>query len=106
MKFKSINIDFYIFIRKNDIIVNLYVNDLIVLTLKNCLQKIIDIKNKLNPYFKIKKLNTIKRVLNIKIYYIRSQQKTYLNQQVYIKKFLYEFVIKNSTIKVYCCLNI
>ena len=58
-----------------------------------------DIKKQLNFHFKIKELELIKRVLNIRIERFRSRRKIYLNQQVYIEKFLYKYLMKNSITK-------
>ena len=63
-----------------------------------------DIKDELSSFFKIKKLDAIKRVLSIRIYRVRSQRRIYLDQQAYIEKFLHEFVIENPTVKPTCIL--
>ena len=66
MGFKPINADPCVFIRKSDnAIIRLYVDDLIILTLKDYLQLMADIKDELSSFFKIKKLDAIKRVLSI-----------------------------------------
>ena len=79
MRFSSILVDSYVFIRKNGVIIGLYVDDLIILIFKRHLKKMIDIKKQLSSFFKIKELDLIKRVLNIRIERFRSQYKIYLN---------------------------
>ena len=79
MGFSPILADPYVFIRKNEAIIGLYVDDLIILILKRHLKEMINIKKQLSSYFKIKKLDLIKCVLNIKIKRFRNRRKIYLN---------------------------
>ena len=103
MGFKPINADPCVFIRKSDnAIIGLYVDDLIILTPKDHLQSMADIKDELSSFFKIKELGAIKRVLGIRIHRVRSQRRIYLDQQAYIEKFLHEFAIENPTVKPTC----
>jgi hypothetical protein len=59
--------------------IGLYVNNLIILVLKEYLRIMSNIKNELSLYFKIKQLGAIKRVLSIRIQRSYSKRKVYLD---------------------------
>ena len=83
----------------NNIIIEVYVDDLFILAPKGKTSIIEDIKSDLRKSFKIKKLDEIKRILNVQIIRIKFQRIVYFDQTAYIEKFFHEYAMKQNKVK-------
>ena len=86
-------INYSIFVFENEIIVIIYVNDLLIVDSKKK-NEIINFKKKITKRFRIIDLNFISYYLNVKIRKNRKRRIMYFNQINYIKQLVneYEFI--------------
>ena len=98
--FSPLKSDPCVYFRYSDgAIIGVYVNDMLILA-PNGKQAIIDkIKDDLRSQFKIKELSLIKRILGMQITRIRNKRTVYINQSVYIEKFLHEYAMEKERFK-------
>ena len=80
--------DYSIFVYKNDIIIAIYVDDLLICDFKKV--DIYNFKKKLVERFRIKNLDFILFYLRVKITRNRKNRVIYLNQTTYIKNLIVE----------------
>ena len=89
--------NFYIFINKKGLIINIQINNLII-TIQTILQINI-FKRNFAYIFYIKDLREIKRILNIRVTYNRHKRTLYLDQLIYINKIMSKLHIEKDTYK-------
>ena len=97
--------DHFVFIHENDMIITVYVNDLLLIESK--LSDVFDFKNKLMIRFRVKNLKKIAFYLKIKIIQNRQNRKMKLNQTIFIKRFMkncefHELKIRSISIFMKC----
>ena len=112
LKKKFINIDYVkffsdhsVFIHKNDLIITVYVNDLLLIESK--FNDVFDFKNKLMIRFHVKDLKEVTFYLKIKIIQNKQNRKIKLSQTIFIKRLIkncefYELKIKSVSIFMKC----
>lgn len=93
MKFKLLLADSCIF-KKNEILIEIYVNDLIIAV--STTRKIEIFKKKFDKRFKIKKLENLSRILDIRITRDRADKTIYIDQEQYLLKMLKRFETHHS----------
>ena len=95
--FKRSVTDPYVYYRiKNDIIIRLYIDNMLILAPKDNQQVIDDIKKNLRRRFKLKELGKVSKILGMRVTRDRTSRAVYLDQTSYIKSFLYQFGMEQS----------
>ena len=97
--------DYFVFIHKNDIIIAIYVNDLLLIESK--FSDVFNFKNKLMIRFRVKNLNEVTFYLKIKIIQNKQNKKIKLSQTIFIKRLIkncefHELKIKLISIFMKC----
>ena len=97
--------DHFVFIHENDMIIAVYVNDLLLIESK--FSDVFDFKNKLMTRFRVKNLKKVTFYLKIKIIRNRQNRKMKLSQTIFIKRLVkdcefHELKIKSISISMKC----
>lgn len=97
MSFKSLQADFCIF-KKRSILIEIYVNDVIIAV--SFTRELNKFKKKFDKRFKIKKLENLKRILDMRITRDRADRVIYIDQEQYLLKMLKRFEAHHSNDQV------